>query len=216
MLWRCGGLAAVAPCLLLLAACVREIPPPATPEAVPPPMGEAPPVPEGHGRLIVDVVDGPTEVRRMSTVSVVVGMDKDREITASTTANESLCVAPCIVDLPLGRHVLAFPMHGTRRLEMDTVTVGESPTVYRRALGRREGGGAGLVLGILGATFGGMSMVTGMVLLPVGLANDSGGLALAGGITLGAGASLTTLGIVGIAVSPTVHQPGASVQFTLQ
>lgn len=202
--------------LLLLSACVRQLPPPATPEPVAPQLQAMPPVPEGHGRLIVDVVDGPTEVRRMTTTSVVVGMDKDRPITASSTSSESLCVAPCAVDLPLGRHVLAFPMHGSGRLEMDTVTVKDTPTVYRRALGRREGGGAGLVLGILGATFGGMSMVTGTVLLPIGLAKDKSGMTLAGGITLGVGAALTTLGIIGIVVSPTIRQPGAAVTFTLE
>ena len=178
-----------------------------------PDMGE---LPEGHGRVVVDVVDGPTQVMRITTASVVVGMDKDRPILASSQSTEPLCVTPCAVDLPLGRHVLAFPTRGGRgMIEMDHIDVHGHPTVYRRALGRAEPAGAGLVLGILGATFGGMSMITGIVLLPVGLANDSGGMALAGGITLGVGAALVALGVLGIAGDPRTEQPGNAIQFDL-
>lgn len=171
---------------------------------------------EGHGRVVVDVVDGPTQVMRIATESVVVGMDKDRPILASSQSTEPLCVTPCAVDLPIGRHVLAFPTQGPGgMIEMDHVDVQAHPTVYRRALGRIEPAGAGMILGILGATFGGMSMITGIVLLPVGLANDKDGMTLAGGITLGVGAALVALGVLGIVGDPRTEQPGNAIQFDL-
>jgi hypothetical protein len=208
--------AAVLLVALLAAGCVQQIPPPATPDPVPPLVEDLPPVEEGNGRVIVDVVDGPTDVMAFMRHSLVVEVDKGKTLTASSVSTETLCTSPCAVDLPLGRHTLAFPTRGGRgRLEVGQVDVGAVPTVYRRALGSYESAGAGLVLGILGVTFGGMSAITGMVLLPVGLANENDGMTLAGGITLGVGALLTTVGIIGIAVSPSTEQPGASIQFVL-
>jgi len=201
---------------LLVTGCVRMIPPPATPEPIAPALEAVPPVEEGLGRVVVDVVDGPTDVMAFMRHSLVVEVDKDNSFVASTVSTETLCTSPCAIDLPLGRHTLAFPTRGGRgRLEVGQVDVGATPTIYRRALGSYESAGAGLVLGILGVTFGGMSAITGTVLLPVGLANDSDGMTLAGGVTLGVGALLTTVGIIGIAVSPSTRQPGASIQFAL-
>ena len=90
-----------------------------------------------------------------------------------------------------------------------------SPTLYRRALGWRQKGGAGFALGVLGASFGGASFVTGAALLPTGLAKDNHGLTLAGGITLGVGALLTAAGIWAIANNPLMEQAGAGAQYGL-
>jgi hypothetical protein len=87
--------------------------------------------------------------------------------------------------------------------------------VYRRALGARRSGGAGFVLGVLGATFGGISLATGAALFPVGLATDKSGLTTSGAITLGVGAVLTALGIWAIAENPALEQPGAGAHYDL-
>jgi len=128
---------------------------------------------------------------------------------------QALCTTPCALDLALGRHTLAFPMRGAGGDDLADVLASPNPTVYRRALGLRRSGGAGFALGVLGATFGGMSLATGAALLPVGLAKDSHGMTLAGEITLGAGALLTAVGVWAIADHPLVEQAGAGAQYAL-
>jgi hypothetical protein len=148
--------------------------------------------------------------------SVALDMGKGDVFYASSTGTEHLCTSPCVLDLPTGRHVLGFPIHGGgRRLETDVVDFGAQPMVYRRTLGSFEGAGAGLPLGIVGTTFGAIAAVVGIVLLPVGLANGEDGMTIAGAINLGVGATLMTVGIVGIVMNPNVERPGAAVRFAL-
>jgi hypothetical protein len=160
------------------------------------------------------VVDGPTNVRLVHEVTVTVGVGADSyEDTRLETDLE--CRTPCVLDTPLGHKLIAFPMRGWGQDEVDDVWVSPTPSLYRRALGWGRSGGAGLVLGVLGATFGGGSLATGTALLPVGLANDKSGLTTAGAITLGAGAVLTALGIWAIIANPKLEQPGAAAQYDL-
>jgi hypothetical protein len=200
--------------LLLLNACVVQRPPPAAPPMVAPPRSDVPPAP-GTTRVYVDVVDGPSEVYALARTAVAVRVD-DQEVAASALVTEVLCVTPCSLDLRPGRQSLAFPVRGAPgRLELATLDVGARPLLYRRVLGHRDPGGAGMVLGILGVTFGGLSLVTGATLLPVGLGVDSDGMTLAGGITLAAGALLTTVGILAIRGDPIHEQPGVGAQAEL-
>jgi len=207
--------------LLLSTGCVHMFPPPPTPGPVQPPRWDAP-IPPGQGRVYIDVVDGPTNMRVVNAVSVQVprsreeaeifGAGVDEETVLETKAS---CRSPCVLDLPLGYQLFAFPMHGSPREEVERVSISPTPSLYRRSLGSRRSGGAGSVLGILGATFGGISLTTGAALLPVGLATDKSGLTISGAITLGVGAVLTALGIWAIAENPALEQPGASAQYDL-
>jgi hypothetical protein len=174
----------------------------------------AAPVAPGHGRVYVDVVDGPTKVRVVKPVTVDTTINGEA-FTEEVLEVQARCTTPCAFDLALGRHTLAFPMHGAGGDDLAHVLASPNPTVYRRALGLRQSGGAGFALGVLGVTFGGMSVITGAALLPVGLAQDSHGMTLAGEITLGAGAILTALGIWAIADNPLVEQAGAGAQYAL-
>ena len=170
----------------------------------------------GHGRIVVDIVEGPAAVYRLGQRTVAIDDGKDVHVSATFPTREHLCDAPCAIDLPFGRYRLGFPIRGHRlRLESEVLEFGPTPFLYRRSLGTYEAAGAGKILGILGATFGGMSAATGLTLLPVGLANGSEGLTLAGAITLGAGAALLTLGIVGIVLSPSIERPGVAIQVPL-
>jgi len=198
---------------LIAAGCVHTLPPVPTPGPVDPPRVAAPVTP-GHGRVYIDVVDGPAEVRVVKPVTIDTQVDGE-VVETETLDVQSVCTSPCAFDLPLGRHTLAFPMRGSGGVDLADVSVSRRPTVYRRALGWRRSGGAGFALGVLGATFGGMSFGTGAVLLPVGLAKDSHGMTLAGEITLGAGALLTALGVWAIVNHPLMEQAGAGAQYAL-
>ncbi len=198
---------------LIAAGCIHALPPPPTPGPVDVPRVAAPVAP-GYGRVYVDVVDGPTEVRVVKPVTVDTTLN-DEVFTNEMLEVQALCTTPCALDLALGRHTLAFPMRGAGGDDLVDVSASPNPTVYRRALGLRRSGGAGFVLGVLGATFGGMSFTTGAALLPVGLAKDSHGITLAGEITLGAGALLTALGVWAIADHPLLEQAGAGAQYAL-
>jgi len=207
--------------LLLSGGCVHMFPPPPVPGPVQPPRFDAP-IPPGRGRVYLDVVDGPTDVRVVDPVSIQVPRDQAAaEVFGEGTDEETVletrqeCRTPCVLDLPLGHRLFAFPMHGSGKEEVDDVLVSPRPSLYRRALGSRRSGGAGSVLGVLGTTFGGVSLATGAALLPVGLATDKPGLTTSGEITLGAGAVLTALGIWGIVRNPALEQPGAGAQYDL-
>jgi hypothetical protein len=196
---------------LTAAGCIHTLPPRETPGPVVTPPAAYPPAP-GFGRLYVDVVDGPAYVRVVKPISVTETLN-ELEFQTEALEDQASCMSPCVLDLPLGGHLLAFPVRGAGGVDLARVIVSPSPTLYRRALGWRERGGAGFVLGILGASFGGASVVTGAALFPTGLATGNHGLTLAGGITLGAGALLTAAGITTIANHPLVEQAGAGAQY---
>lgn len=199
---------------LTAAGCVHTLPPVATPGPVDTPSTGGP-VPDGRGRIYVDVVDGPTEVQVVKHVESTVQLDDDSDMEVETLDVQSTCTSPCTLDLPLGRNLLAFPKRGSGGVDLAHVIAAPTPTVYRRALGFRQRGGAGYILGVLGVAFGGASFVTGAALLPVGLAEGSHGLTLGGGITLGAGAILTAVSIWAIMKNPSTEQAGAGAQYGL-
>jgi len=198
--------------LLLSAGCVHVFPPPPVPGPILPLRFDAPIAP-GQGRVYVDVVDGPTNVRVVNPVSVQVPLGDEMVYEDTVLETEQECRTPCVFDLPLGHQLFAFPMRGSRKVEVDDVSVSPTPSLYRRALGSRRSGGPGFVLGVLGTTFGGTSLATGAGLFPVGLATDKSGLTISGAITLGAGAVLTALGIWAIAENPALEQPGAGAHY---
>jgi hypothetical protein len=198
---------------LTTAGCIHALPPRETPGPVVPPPSTLPLAP-GLGRLYVDVVDGPVRVRVVNPITVTKTFNGE-QFEDEELEDQATCISPCVLDLPLGSHLLAFPVRGAGGLDLASVIVSPSPTLYRRALGWRQARDAGFTLGVLGASFGGVSFVTGGALLPVGLAKDSHGLTLAGGITLGVGALLTAAGIWAIATHPLVEQAGAGAQYGL-
>jgi hypothetical protein len=171
-------------------------------------------VPPGYGRVYVDVVDGPTVVRVVKPVEVSETLN-DEVVTSTVLEDQLACTSPCVFDLRVGEHLLAFPMRGNGGTDLAHVIASPRPTAYRHALGWRKSGGAGFALGVVSVAFGGMSVTTGAALLPVGLVGDSHGLTLAGEITLGVGAVLTVLGIWAMANSPSLVQPGAGAQYEL-
>lgn len=207
-------------CLLVLtlsltSGCVEHLPPANTPDRVIPASATATAVPQGQGRLVVDVVDGPTQVQRVTMEPHPVDNGSAIQTWWFSESYTPLCeTSPCVVDLAPGNVLLGFPVIGSRNeFEVDLVHISEEPTVYRRALSHAGGGGGGFVLGIVGVTFGGMSAVTGMALLPIGLAKDKDGMTLAGGITLGVGAVLVGLSTLAMIVDRPQYQAGASAHY---
>src|SRR6185437_12226539 len=158
---------------LSAAGCIHELPPRETPGPVAAPPASLPPAP-GLGRIYVDVVDGPTYVRVVKPVTVTETVN-DEQFESEQLEDQTTCTSPCVLDLPLGKHLFAFPVRGAGGVDVARVIASPSPTVYRRALGWRQRGGAGFVPGVVGAALGGTSFVTGAALLPVGLAKDSHG-----------------------------------------
>jgi hypothetical protein len=196
--------------VVALAGCVHALPPPPIPGPIQPPRLDRP-IAAGQGRVYLDVVDGPTDVRVVRPITVEESLD-DHVFDETALETVQACRTPCVVDLPLGAQLVAFPVRYSPKEEVDTVLVSPTPSLYRRALGSRRHGS---VLGVLGVAFGGTSLVTGAALLPVGLATDHSGLTTAGAITLGAGAILTALGIWALATAPTLEQPGAGARYEL-
>lgn len=202
---------------LASAGCVRQLPPRPVPDAIVPPIGTTSAPAPGEGRLVIDVVDGPAPIHRVQMRPEPFVDEQGGTRFRFYEVPEPLCeTSPCVVDLTPGNVLLGFPVIGDDRyLDVELVYVGEETAVYRRSLSHRRRGGALWVLGIVGTSLGGTSLVTGATLLPLGLANDSDGLTIAGATTLGAGALLVTLGILAIHGDGPTYQPGSAIHFSL-
>ncbi|MBK9032293.1 MAG: hypothetical protein IPL61_13435 [Myxococcales bacterium] len=199
-----------------LPACVRRLPAAPTPLPVAPAVGVAA-LTEGQGRLVVDVVDGPTPVQRVGMGSEPIADDQGRVSYRLFEAPHLLCPAsPCVMDVATGNVMLGFPVIGDRdALEVELVHVGPEASVYRRTLSVYEDHtGALRKVGIVATSVGGTSLLTGIVLLPIGLSKDIGGLTTAGGITMGVGAAVMAFGIWAIRRDAPTFRPGASNHFS--
>jgi hypothetical protein len=198
------------------AGCVKRLPA-VTPSVAAPAVDTSAPLPPGHGRLVIDVVDLPAPVARVvPTAEPVVGGDGLTRHVFTELPTELCPATPCVVDLPRGNVLLGFPALGSGGLDVELVHVGPEPSVYRRSLSIYEDrSGATRVLGIIATSIGGVAMMTGIPLLSVGAGTDRAGLATAGGITLGAGTLLVVLGIIAMNKDAPTFRPGASVHFPL-
>lgn len=197
--------------------CVRQLPPLPAPEAIVPSTNATSEPAAGTGRLVIDVVDGPMQVQRVHMKAEPFDDGQGRTRFRFYEAPEPLCASPCVVDLTPGNVLLGFPVTGDDHpLEVELVHVGEETAVYRRSLSHyRHNQGALWVLGIIGTSLGGTSLLTGTTLLPLGLADGNDGLTTAGAITLGGGALLVTLGVLAIRADSPTYRPGSAIHFPL-
>lgn len=215
-----GSLSGVAIAAVFVgAACVKRLPPAPTPARVAPAVATAAPLEAGHGRIVVDVVEGPTPVHRLRMDSEPradeQGRTRYRFFEAPPTV---LCAAaPCVADLPVGNILLGFPVIGDPgAMETELVHIAPRATAYRRSLSVYEDHrGTGNVLGIIATALGTSAGITGAVLLPVGLDKDNDSLATAGAITLGAGAAVMAIGIWAIRRDAPTFRPGSAIHFPL-
>jgi hypothetical protein len=197
--------------------CVRQLPPLPAPAAIVPATNTTSEPATGQGRLVIDVVDGPTPVQRVDMKAEPFEDDQGRTRFRFYEAPEPLCATPCVVDLTPSNVLLGFPVTGDdHAMEVELVHVGEETAVYRRSLSHyRHNKGALWVLGIIGTSLGGTSLLTGTTLLPLGLADGNDGLTMAGATTLGGGALLITLGILAIRADSPTYRPGSAIHFPL-
>lgn len=197
------------------AGCVRQLPAAPAPLAVAPPVA-LPALADGQSALVVDVTDGPAPVQRVEVGAQPLPDAQGRVTYRLSEQPRELCpAAPCVVLTPPGNVLLGFPVLGDpEALEVELVHVDARPTVYRRTLSAYNGRtGALRTLGIVGASVGGAAIGTGVVLLPIGLARDVDGLTVAGGVSLGVGAALVSLGVWAILRDARWYRPGASIHF---
>ncbi len=196
-------------------ACHRQLPPAPTPAKLAPSVTLASDLAAGEGQLVIDVVDGLTQVERIYMKPTPVTDAQGRTRYEFFESPEVLCATtPCVVKLPLGNVVLSFPVSsnpGAREVEL--VHVEASPTVYRRALSYYQAPQSGRTLGVVATSIGGTTVVAGASMLPIGLAQDIGGLTLAGGISLAAGAILTALGIWKLTGTSSSFRQGSAIHF---
>jgi hypothetical protein len=171
----------------------------------------------GQGRLIVDVTDGPTPVQRIRMIAKPITSPFAMTHYSLEEGSEVLCAqTPCVTDLPIGNVILGFPVIGRDETEVELVHIGPDSSVYRRTLSvyaDRPGGRR--VSGILYTVFGGTAVVTGTVLLPIGIAEGITPMTWAGGLSLGIGTAVMTLGIIMLRHDATTYRPGASNHFPL-
>ena len=204
--------------VLAVAGCVKQLPPAPIPEPVAPPVAQAGAPQEGHGRLIVDVVDGPAPVARVRMEALPSPNPQGVPTVRFEQTPTELCpAAPCVADVPLGNVLLGFPVIGDDgALETELVNIGPEPSVYRRSLSvYTDNTGATRILGIIATSLGAASAITGTALLPIGLSKDSDGLTLAGGVTLGGGLALVVAGILMIRADSPTFRPGSSNHYPM-
>jgi hypothetical protein len=168
------------------------------------------------GRVIVDVPEGssPVYLGRLEARPVDNGPTRRKTFAFFDLPDVLLCEGtPCVVDHAPGNILLGFPVAGcTKGMDYDLVHVGPHPSVYRRSLSiLRDDTGAERIVGIVAASLGVAGAITGLAL--VGASDDGNKLALAGGITLGAGALVTTIGVLMIRHDSPTYRPGSANHF---
>src|SRR5947208_1758312 len=97
----------------MVVGCTIQLPPAATPQARTPALvpADSPP-PEGHGRIVLDVVDGPTPIELVRMVPEPSDDGHGRTTFHFREHAEPLCTAPCRTDPPLGNLLVGFPVVG--------------------------------------------------------------------------------------------------------
>lgn len=204
-------------CIVALATgCTKRLPPAPIPTAVavPLPPDKLGPPPPGMGRVIIDVAEGAAPVSRIRFEPRQQDNGPSRRPTFRffELPPERACeTTPCVIDEPPGNILLGFPVRGcSDGFEYELVHVSLQPSVYRRALSEyRDETGTGKIMGIILASVGGAATITGIPLLAAG-ASDNKDLAIAGGITLGAGALVLTAGILLLRHDAATYRPGSA------
>jgi hypothetical protein len=188
------------------------IPAPVAPQGIQ--AGELQP---GQGRLVVDVTDGPAPVQRIRMIAQPIEDPYATTHYSLEEGSEVLCAqTPCVTDLPVGNIILSFPVIGRNETEVELVHVGPETSVYRRTLSvYADKHGGTRTSSILFTTLGGTAVLTGAVLLPIGLAEGINPMTWAGGISLGVGTAVMTLGILMLRHDATTYRPGSSNHFPL-
>jgi hypothetical protein len=215
---RCHAVGASLLLVVFGSACVNRLPRAPTPEHIVPDVDLATPPPEGHGRLIIDVVDGPTPVEQVLMKPEPIEGDDGRVSYEVRESYEDLCdTTPCVLDLRPGNIILGFPVIGDEAgMKIDLVNVGSDTSVYRRTLALYEPRKGGpYKFGIFSATLGASAMIAGLPMVPVGFSDGRYGLGTAGAITLGVGAALLALGIHLIKVHSPTYRPGNWTHYPL-
>ncbi|MFW6066928.1 MAG: hypothetical protein ACOC97_01215 [Myxococcota bacterium] len=199
-------------------ACTRRLPRPPTPERTIPDVDVASSPPEGHGRLVVDVVQGSVPIERVRMKPKAIEGEDGRASYQLHEELEPLCDAtPCAVDLRPGNLILGFPVVGDESaVQIDLVHVGEETSVYRRALAVKDARKRpGYKFGIAATTFGASAVIAGLPTLPNGLVEKKTGMAIAGGALLGVGAALVALGIHLMKTKAPSYRPGNWIHYPL-
>jgi hypothetical protein len=192
-------------------ACSAQIlPPRRTPESIMPQGVQfPPPPPSGVGQVVLDVEDGPTEVR------VVTGrwaaVTRQGAVTGMGNLSEQLCITPCVASLPYGVQTLEFVGIADHDRRSDAAVVfSEGPSVYRYALGLqryptpRAVGSVLILSGVIAASTG---LLLGATL------NDGFSGALIG-LSIG-GLVFTAGGVALLNLFPAESQEGSGVQFAM-
>src|SRR5262249_10662284 len=108
-----GRIASVTLCATASTACVRQLPPAATPDAIAPAVAATTPVASGNGRLVVDVVESPTPVQRVWMQADPVNSGPGTTTYRFREQTSLLCPStPCVTDVPTGNVLLGFPVVG--------------------------------------------------------------------------------------------------------
>lgn len=204
---RVGGVP-VGLALFFAGGCVNQLPPPAAPaREIPSEIAEEARrrrAVEGRGTIVLDVVDG-------------VGSVEDLGTEADGARTTTVCAStPCVVDLAVGEHRLAF--HHEGRDDEVTLTVGGAPRVLRHVMSYDSGEhqeylalalGGLTIGGGLSPIFGTLASIDGNDLQPPDV-----GLILGGAL---AGAAIVTgiVGVVMMLVQPREVREGLSLQWDL-
>lgn len=201
-------------------ACVRHLPAPPPPPAIVPAVAPAASAETGarDHRLIVDVVDGHGPVNRVEMRAVAADNGRGRTRYRFSEEMQIACAKPpCTLHVPSGNVILGFPVLGRPDdVEVELVHVAEDPSIYRRTLSVYDDKSGSLqTIGIVMASIGGASMMTGTVLLPIGLASDRDSMSLAGAVTLGAGTALLAFGIWALRHDADTFRPGSANHYLL-
>lgn len=199
---------------------VVEDAPPRAPDAVMPKGIEMPSkAPEaGKTRVVVDANGDKATVDEVTAWSQGTAWGGAGFVSGHAETVKPLCIAPCVVDLEPGVHVLRFTddrdrdRHGEARFQ-----VGERPKLIRHAMGRTTFHSGAEVTSIFLMVLGASAAATGGTMLGLAAASpdEHNDVVLASAITLGVGATMLLFGIPMAVASQPHMQEGSTTEKTL-
>lgn len=212
----------------------RQLPAPQPPDrALPVLLGPPPPLGAGMGRVVLDVVDGPAAVERVTgrtagrgargaelawTPSGIAPVVPFGNARYDEETRALLCQSPCALDLPYGVHPIVLTTDDGRTNTIDLPVLAK-PRVVRLLMMSETRHGALRAVG-WGATAVGIgALIAGgaLVGMTASRAEGSGTSLMAGSAVafLVGGAGLTILGVVLLERSRPEVRPGAITEFEL-
>jgi hypothetical protein len=166
----------------------------------------------GEKATVTEVIDA------TSTIGTAYGNGTSATVHGYSETVKPVCIAPCVVDMKPGMHVLRFASPIDERESAAGIQIGDRSKVVRHAMGHTDSWSLGHFAAEMLVIFGASSLVTGGIVYGAMAGTDEKTQSVAQPYALGftaGGAIALLVGVPLMILTRPVHQPGATTEMTL-